>query len=69
MINLMLSHLTFLEPMMHPPTIVHVRYEAEGRLGPYHHFIEVLIKSSAIYAIPVKRLCARNLEMQQRRQH
>ncbi len=33
-------------------TIVRVRYEAEGRLGPYRHFIEVLVESSAIYAIP-----------------
>ncbi len=32
--------------------IVRVRYEAEGRLGPYRHFIEVLVESSAIYAIP-----------------
>ncbi len=23
-----------------------------GRLGPYRHFIEVLVESSAIYAIP-----------------
>ncbi|PBK67632.1 hypothetical protein ARMSODRAFT_959268 [Armillaria solidipes] len=33
-------------------TIVRVRYESEGRLGPYRHFIEVLVESSAIYAIP-----------------
>ncbi|KAK0496178.1 hypothetical protein EDD18DRAFT_233586 [Armillaria luteobubalina] len=33
-------------------TIVHVRYESEGRLGPYRRFIEVFVESSAIYAIP-----------------
>ncbi|SJL18478.1 uncharacterized protein ARMOST_22067 [Armillaria ostoyae] len=33
-------------------TVVRVRYEAEGRLGPYRHFIEVLVESSAIYVIP-----------------
>ncbi|PBK95000.1 hypothetical protein ARMGADRAFT_1164510 [Armillaria gallica] len=33
-------------------TVVRVRHEAGGRLGPYRHFIEVLVESSAIYAIP-----------------
>ncbi|KAK0480806.1 hypothetical protein IW261DRAFT_1474701 [Armillaria novae-zelandiae] len=33
-------------------SIVRVRYESEGRLGPYRHFIEVFVESSAIYAIP-----------------
>ncbi|KAK0192541.1 hypothetical protein F5146DRAFT_999719 [Armillaria mellea] len=33
-------------------SIIRVRYESYVRLGPYRHFIEVLIESSAIYAIP-----------------
>ncbi|KAK0219976.1 hypothetical protein IW262DRAFT_1461142 [Armillaria fumosa] len=33
-------------------TIVRVRYESEGRLGPYRRFIEIFVESSAIYAIP-----------------
>ncbi|SJL18458.1 uncharacterized protein ARMOST_22047 [Armillaria ostoyae] len=31
-------------------TIVRVRYDAEGQLRPYRHFVEVLVESSAIPA-------------------
>ncbi|KAK0454033.1 uncharacterized protein EV420DRAFT_616255 [Desarmillaria tabescens] len=32
-------------------TVTGVRRRAEGRLGVYHHFIEVLVESSALYSI------------------